>query len=203
MISCYPGNQIWQLAGLRIHAGSKSGHCDASLCTFLLFNGFYHCLTLQRRKSSRCIWKAEQIVTRVVQYYIKATIKWTEMSFWGINHCCRWNPVDLKLTSGRPLSGSQSLVVCASPPEWSSWFLSQFVFCLASALPAWGTTRVCCQTLLGNDMCSKFWPWPGSLQSEPPCWTALSSSWPHRRPSSWPLRPPFSVSPPVKAERAH
>lgn len=40
-------------------------------------------------------------------------------------------------------------------------------------------------------------PWPGTLRSERPCWTAPSSSWPRHRPSSWPLRPPSSVSPPA------
>lgn len=32
--SCYPRNQIWLLRGLRLHAGRKSDHCDASIHRF-------------------------------------------------------------------------------------------------------------------------------------------------------------------------
>lgn len=49
--------------------------------------------------------------------------------------------MDFKLTSDRPLSGSQSPEACVSLPESSSWFPSQFAFCLAAALPAGGKTR--------------------------------------------------------------
>lgn len=35
MTSCFPGNQVWQLASLRIHAESESGRCDASFHEFL------------------------------------------------------------------------------------------------------------------------------------------------------------------------
>lgn len=104
--------------------------------SFLRVNGFY-CLglTRQRKKSSRCVSKAEPIVISTPRPHEQ---KW---DFEGLNHRCRWNPVDLQLTSGRPLSGCQSPVVYVSPPELSSWFLGQFVFCLASALPARGTHK--------------------------------------------------------------
>lgn len=43
-----------------------------------------------------------------------------------------------------------------------------------------------------------FKPWPGSLQSLPPCQKELFSSWPHHQPFSW--LPPllFSDAPPVR-----
>lgn len=104
-----------------------------------------------------------------------------------------------KVTWVHPPLSCQWWVVDVSQPESSSWSL-----CLWNVYPSLSQPRTYTYTVHAHHhphhhhlILSVFKPWPGSLQSLPPCQRELSSSSPHHQPFSWLLPLLFSDAPPI------